>query len=250
MKKLRRRLHLWVLEKLGRETEVFAPHGIRVRVPANSDPMVRYNLARGRPYEAPEAEMVSTYLEPGTHVIELGGCMGILSALVRQKIGPEARHVIVEALPDLAAICEENASIGAAPGKTTVIRAAVDYSGAESVTFAVARDAHSGHIARSGENGVTVPAIRLSDLARQLPDGPFALLCDIEGAEIAMVDAEADILQRVGLFILETHPKLYPGKKAAQRDLMGKIEAAGFEKANEIADVVCYRRAKSGLPSI
>ena len=243
MKKLRRRLHLWVLEKLGRETEVFAPHGIPVRVPASSDPMVRYNLARGRPYEAPEAEMVKTYLEPGTNVIELGGCMGILSALVRQKIGPEAQHIIVEALPDLAEICETNANIGATPGKTSVIRAAIDYSGAANITFAVAANAHSGHIAKSGEKGVTVPAIRLSDLARQLPDGHFALLCDIEGAEIAMVDAEADTLQRVSLFILETHPKLYPGKKAAQAELMRAIETAGFEKTQQIADVICYRRA-------
>ena len=244
MKKLRRRLHLWVLERLGRETEIFTPHGIPVRVPASSGPMVRYNLARGRPYEAPEAEMVATYLEPGTPVIELGGCMGILSALVRRTIGPEARHIIVEALPDLAAICEENATIGAARGKTTVICAAVDYSGAESITFAVARDAHSGHIARSGEAGVTVPTTRLSDLARQLPEGPFALLCDIEGAETALVDTEKESLQRVSLFILETHPKLYPAGQIAQRDLMDKIEAAGFEQLKQIADVICYRRAK------
>jgi FkbM family methyltransferase len=243
MKKLRRRLHLWVLEKLGRETELFAPHGIQVRVPADADPMVRYNLARGRPYEAPEAEMVRAYLEPGTNVIELGGCFGILSAFVRQKIGPDAMHLIVEALPDLADICEVNARIGAGPDKTEIIRAAIDYSGAPCVTFAVARNAHSGHLARSGEGGITVPSITLAGLAKRMPEGSFALLCDIEGAETAMVAAEQETLQRVSLFILETHPKLYSGKKQTQADLMQAIEAAGFEKIQQIADVICYRRA-------
>ncbi|MCB2135639.1 MAG: FkbM family methyltransferase [Rhodobacteraceae bacterium] len=241
MKKLRRRLHLWALEKLGRETEVFAPHGIQVRVPAHSDPMVRYNLARGRPYEAPEAAMVSAHLAAGTNVIELGGCLGILSAFVRQKIGPDAHHIVVEALPDLADICEENASIGAAPGKTRVVRAAIDYSGAESVTFAVAPNAHSGHLAKSGERGVTVPAVTLSDLANQLPDGRFALLCDIEGAEIAMIENDKEALRRASLFIVETHPKLYPGKKDAQRQLLRAIAELGFEQLDHAADVFCFR---------
>ena len=74
--------------------EQFNPHGVLIKLPRSADISIRYLLARGRPYEGPEARMVQKYISHGFNVIELGGCYGIISALIRKQIGPHAKHII------------------------------------------------------------------------------------------------------------------------------------------------------------
>ena len=74
------------------DDEFFSPHGVPIRVPKDGDLAIRYLLARGRPYEAPEADMVRKYLSIVMTVIELGGCYGIVSALIRKQIYSSLRY--------------------------------------------------------------------------------------------------------------------------------------------------------------
>ena len=94
MKQLQRRFYLWMRSAFGRSGEFFSPHGIQVRVPQTSDLAIRYLLSKGRPYEEPEAKMVRRFLPEGTNVIELGGCFGIVSALIRDQIGLMVNDVL------------------------------------------------------------------------------------------------------------------------------------------------------------
>jgi FkbM family methyltransferase len=174
-------------------------------------------------------------------VIELGGCLGIISALIRQQVGPTPRHIVVEASDRLAHYCRANATLGAAEGATEIVVAAVDYSGAASVSFATGRMAHSGRVAASG--GMSVPTTTLSRLAATLPDGSFALVCDIEGAEVPMITHEMALLSRVAVMVLETHPKLYPGGKADMEALVAQIEKTGLRRVAQAANVFAFSRA-------
>ncbi|MCV2871928.1 FkbM family methyltransferase [Defluviimonas sp. WL0050] len=241
MKAFRRRAYLFFRKLLGRNTEVFAPHGVNVRIPDGIDPVFSYKLARGRPYEQSEADMVRRFLATDTNVIELGGCMGIVSALIRSVIGPKAVHIVVEADPKLRPICEANAKQGADAGKTCMVGAAIDYSGANTVMFAPGENAHNGRVGAAA-GGIEVPTARLSDLVKDLPEGPFALVCDIEGAELALIDSEHDLLSRMSLIILETHPHAYPnGDKDLDR-MFASIRSSGMEVVSKEQDVVCFRR--------
>lgn len=236
----RRKLHLAVLRLLGREKLSYSPHGIEVQVPREADVKLRYDLARGRPYEEAEAQMIRAHLGLGTPVIELGGCMGIISALIRSRIGPDASHIVVEANPRLAQLCTPNANIGAAAGATQIVVAAVDYSGAETVSFDTGHTAHGGHVAAGG--GLSVPTTTLAKLAEGLPDGPFALICDIEGAETGLIERDAAMLDRVSLFVLETHPKVYPGGMADTQRLLAAIEARGMRRVAQVKNVYAFVR--------
>jgi FkbM family methyltransferase len=236
----RRRAYLALRAATGSLPRSFAPHGVPVVIPRDADVEIRYLLARGRPYEQAEAELIRSHLAPGSNVIELGGCMGVVSALVRHRIGPDAHHIVVEASPALAAICGPNATRGVAEGATEMVVAAVDYSGAETVTFSQGHNAHVGHVAGPGEGGVTVPAVTLSALAERLPAGPFALICDIEGAELALFAAERPLLECISLIVLETHPGVYPRGEADLATLIAGIEAAGFTLQRQIGQVVCF----------
>ena len=241
MKKIKRRLYLSLRSILTKSKEIFYPYGIPIYIPASSDLAIRYHLARGRPYEEPEANMVKLYLGSDTNVIELGGCLGIISALIRNQIGPSAMHVIVEANPDLAAICAVNAKQDGELGTTEVVVAAIDYSGEASVTFAVGENAHVGHVSHQNEEGLTTPTITLSNLAGRMPKGPFALVCDIEGAEAQLFESEQDILSRLSLLVLETHLDVYLDGEVTKNKILKRIKEAGLEEIERSEGVICFR---------
>ena len=46
----------------------FNPHGVPIKLPHYADISIRYLLARGRPYEEPEARMVKKYISNGLEV--------------------------------------------------------------------------------------------------------------------------------------------------------------------------------------
>jgi FkbM family methyltransferase len=241
MKKLKRYLYLKVRSLLSKSNEHFAPHGIPIYIPTSSDLAIRYLLAKGRPYEEPEADMVKSYLAPNTNVIELGGCLGVISALIRKQIGPQAKHIIVEANPNLAAVCLLNAKQDSEVGATEVVVAAIDYSGADSVQFAVGNNAHVGHVSGLNEEGFTTPTVTLSKLAQRMPEGPFALICDIEGAEVQLFEKEQHIISRLSLLVLETHSDVYSDGKATQNEMLDQIKAAGLEEIVRSEAVICFQ---------
>ncbi len=242
MKRLRRKLYLWWRRLRGHDTEHFAPHGIRIHIPAHADTEIRYYLSKGGPYEEPEAQMVRQWVQHGQNVVELGGCFGVVSAIIRQAIGPGAMHIVVEADATLAAVCAQNAAIGAAPGRSVIVAAAVDYSGQPTVTFQGGHNAHVGKVSAGG-SGIAVPAITLRSLTDRLPPGPFALVCDIEGTETALFAAEGDLMPRISVLVLETHPHVYPAGMTDLATMVARITDSGLRKVAEVDQVMCFVRA-------
>ena len=106
--------------------------------------------------------MVRKYLSIVMTVIELGGCYGIVSALIRKQIGLDAKHIIVEADPPLAKICVLNANLENTKNIAEVVVATVDYSGAKSITFSPGQNVHGGHVANNEEAGFSVPTTTLA----------------------------------------------------------------------------------------
>ncbi|MCM2561785.1 FkbM family methyltransferase [Lutimaribacter sp. EGI FJ00015] len=242
LKTLRRALWLRLQEIRGRELAHFAPHGVPVSVPRGVDDALTYMLAKGRPYEDEEAGMVKAHLQPGTPVIELGGCLGVVSALVRSRIGAEAPHIVVEANARLIPTLTGNATQGAAEGRAQVINAAVDYSGAQTIAFETGENAHVGRIGGNGGTRVEVPTVTLADLAERLGSDRFALICDIEGAELALFEHErADVLARIELLVLETHPKFYDRGAQRKAELMARLAELGLHVVEEKNDVLCLK---------
>lgn len=87
-----------------------------------------------------------------------------------------------------------------------------------------------------------MPTIRLAELVRTLPDGPFALISDVEGAEVPMITAETKLLARVDLLIMETHPKVYPKGEADLAAMLALVTASGLVLVERADDVFCFRR--------
>jgi hypothetical protein len=118
--------------------------------------------------------------------------------------------------------------------------AAVDYSGAKSITFSPGQNVHGGHVANDKEAGFSVPTTTLAKQVLKLPKNQYILVCDIEGAELDLFHHEKKALSKAYLIILETHPKIYPRKNLDYQKIQTNIESAGLVEIERSGAVVCF----------
>lgn len=228
-----------VARHLRRHGPVFDYRGLAVHVPPGAGLSAMNALVRGK-YERAEASMIERHLPPGLPVIELGGSLGVVSRLVRARIGPDARHLVVEANADLIAICRRNATDGAGEGATEVLLAALHHGGPEA-RFRIGRDIHSNAL-DAGEGGGelrTVPAVTLSMLVERLGDpAAYSLVADVEGAEYVLFEREGEALSRAAVVIVEIHPRRFAAMGGSEAAFMALAARAGLALIDRQDDVL------------
>jgi len=219
-------------------------HGQSVRVPEGVDIALANALIKSK-YEREEAAFVKAYLPASAPVIELGGSLGVVSALIGSRLDQDVTHLILEANPDLIDICAENASQRGARSATQVVNAALSYEGPQ-VSFTMGENEHVSRLSSTpkpitGGRTITVETVTLAALHARIgmPEG-YSLVCDIEGAEIAMVDNDAETLSKAGLIILETHPAFYADGATEATALCARITSLGFTEAAREGAVVVF----------
>jgi FkbM family methyltransferase len=217
--------------------------GLVLSVPPGMKRDIKHQIIRGD-YEKDEIELARRWIDPNLPLIELGGCMGILSAHLRRLLAPTMQLVIVEANPGLAETCEANATRRSSNAHTHVICAAVAY-GVDHVDFHLNRNVHVSGIASADKKANhRSPAVTLGKLVReQLPvDTDYTLVCDIEGCEYDVLEKDADALGRCKLAIIEVHPQLFDDQLAAQQRFESLARAAGFIQVDGSGSVVVLKR--------
>jgi len=232
-----------VRKHFARHGDVFDYHGVEVRLPADVDIAAANALIRGK-YEREEAELVLKHLPRDLAVIELGGSLGVVSALVRSRLAPGVKHVVVEANPALIQTCRANAETGRGP--TEVVQAALFHDGPVA-RFSVGETVHSSALADAqATNAIEAPAVTLAELHRRVgsPDR-FSLVCDVEGAEFDMFARERTVLAYVDTAIVELHPQSYRSRGAKTEDLLANVRRSGLEIRRRINDVVLLTRNES-----
>jgi FkbM family methyltransferase len=120
-----------------------------------------------------------------------------------------------------------------------VVHGAVAY-GVEEVRFAVDENV-VGSAIRDGDEVVTARTVQLAEIVQTHGFETFSLICDIEGAELDLIEHEADLLrERVKTLIIEWHPHTVGAARttAAQN----AIAALGFNRLSSEGDVCVYRR--------
>jgi len=88
-----------------------------------------------------------------------------------------------------------------------------------------------------------VPTASLEGVAARAGLGRFNLICDIEGAEIALIEREGAFLRdRVGWIVMELHPAI-SGEREVERAITALVEH-GFRLVETMEDSRCFRRAR------
>ena len=181
--------------------------------------------------------LVKRHLPRGSRVLELGGCIGVLSCLMNRLLDNPASHVVVEANPALIPTLKRNA---AANGAAFAIENCV-VSRKPFERLLVHENMDSSYL---DGGGIPIKAQTLADLEAAHRIEFDAVVMDIEGAEAAFIEDHPDALRRMAFLMIEFHPESL-GESRVDR-LRALLRDAGLRKTDEMLTTEVYVRDRQG----
>jgi FkbM family methyltransferase len=202
--------------------------------PPEFTPVVKAQLAFGI-YEGAEIRFIRKYLRGCRKVLELGSSLGVTAAHILDVAGPGAEVICVEANPNLLATLRAATTAAAArtKSKARTIHGAVPTDptvGAQSAMLMLG----SSHLdsqacmIRNDDPGrhFIVPAVDLVEMIHDWTD--YALVCDIEGAEAALILSAQPVLTGASRIVIELHETLYGKTLVTVEHLKDALRNMGF----------------------
>src|SRR5208337_3449056 len=179
--------------------------GLHFEIPLGlTTPEFRARLLLHR-YEVHEQAMSRKYIAPDATVLELGGCLGVVSCAVNRRLADPRGHVVFEAHPLVIPYLEANR---ARNGCLFQVRQQI-VSNAPTATF-FCRDPFiaGSSTVRLGRHPIEVPTTTVERVERETGLKFDSLLIDIEGGEREFTAENSDLLARVRSVIIELHPHI------------------------------------------
>lgn len=203
-------------------------------------PKIKSALLTGN-YESEERDFFRKYVPYEDPLVELGGSIGVLSCITNKCLEPPNDHLVVEADPELAELLEQNRELNDC--NFGIVSSAIGY---DSETVSLHRKGEVILGSTTNKTGVTetisVPAVTLEGAIREKFDGPFNLICDIEGTEHDLVREETDLLQRrVKYLLIELHDS---PEANSPKHTIDRLLDADFELLEKTGAVYCLRNRK------
>lgn len=192
-------------------------------------------------YEGPERALLRTFIQPGMNVVELGGSIGILTAIIAESVGTTGFVISVEASEELSVIAEEWIS-----KEYSHVKHIHGYGfpslrlprNIEVYGFENRGNSLGGQVefSRGQDHGKSQPASKkqlVMDLETLINRFGIqrldVLVCDIEGCELIATEDSFAIPQSLGYILIELHPGLYPNKGEDQARIISAIQGQGFK---------------------
>lgn len=175
-------------------------------------------------YEKAELRLIESQLRPDLDVIELGASVGVVSVHVARKLQPGRQLVCVEAHSGLIGPLRRTLERNGVAAQ--VEHAALAY-GVPEVPFSIGSESFAGQLGTGAEPAVR--ATTLGYLRSQHGIDRFTLVCDIEGAEIQLLENDIDALAFCDQIIIELHATVSAaGEPVAVDQLKDWICGLGF----------------------
>lgn len=175
-------------------------------------------------YERKEISAIKKYLNKELDIIELGSSIGMVSMALGSLIAGRKNKIIsVEANPRLLHNLRNSANLNAY--KIEFVNAAICYTDDE-VKFDIDNKNLGSKITDAESNTtVVVESTTLGKLFHRYHIAPYALVCDIEGAESHIFSAEDDTeaIKNCRQVIIELHDTRFNGKQYTKKDLSEMI---------------------------
>jgi FkbM family methyltransferase len=189
-------------------------------------------------HELDERSLLRRHLPRNLPIVECGGGLGVISCLANRRIDRPDRHVVVEANPNLIPLIERNRTLNGC--QFMVVNKAIAYD-SPIIKFNVNSNFVGSSIGVVSDEMVSVLAASMKETADAAGFDHFSLICDIEGAEAALVDREIDVLrERVPFILLEVHPGVI-GSDAVD-EMIFKLESVGFVVLDRFGDNMILTR--------
>ncbi len=222
--------------------DVIPFHGIPVNVRgAGILPGNKVALLLGM-YESAEVRFITAYLRSDLPVVELGSSIGAVSSVIAGHLDNGQRLICVEPNPNLLSVLSDNLSRNASHLDVKTLNAAVAYDAATVSLHLTGDNLTSRRSSQASEQSVEVPAVTLKEVVAGLGGGPYQLVLDIEGGEVAMLLNDATALQACELLVAELHEVRHGGRTYTVADQVDLLQANGFEILSRYGAVVACRR--------
>jgi FkbM family methyltransferase len=191
-------------------------------------------------YETAECLLAREFIPPGSTVLELGACIGVVSCLLNKRLSHPRRHVAVEANPFIIPYLEENRHAN----RCEFLIENCIISDRSKVRFYVNQSmVLSGSQNPSGQM-IECVGTRIEELERKHDLRFDFLVMDIEGAEYEVITNNLRYLkERIRGIILEKHPDVVGQEKIQEYE--GLLRDNGFEKIKTLGHVDFFRQGQA-----
>ncbi|MCK6693210.1 MAG: FkbM family methyltransferase [Thermoanaerobaculia bacterium] len=213
----------WYFTLLGKKTKKL--DGVEVLVPYD---IVNIRL-RGQfqinSYEKRERIYLKKFLDPEASILELGGCIGIVSCVANRLLRHPERHVVVEANPKLIPYIEQNKAF---TGSSFSIENCMISSQPRN-DFYIGPGIGVSSARRKWSEKISVPGKTVTDIERAYGLKFDTLIIDIEGAELDFLRENREWLKQISTIFMEVHPhkENLTGEEVAEcRNI---LEEVGFQ---------------------
>ncbi|MGH7031677.1 MAG: FkbM family methyltransferase [Stellaceae bacterium] len=212
--------------------------GLRFEIPRElSTPEFRARFLLHR-YEVPERVLTRKYIPPDATVLELGGCLGVISCQVNRRLADPRRHIVLEAHPLIVPYLEANR---ARNGCAFQIRQQI-ISHAPTATFYRREPSIAGSsTVRIGRLKIEVPTTTVERVEHETGLAFDALVSDIEGGEHKFFAENLAFLARLRVIVVELHPQIVGN--AACAEIRERLAAAGLSLRDRRGHVEAWLRA-------
>lgn len=239
----------WLLKNL--VPEIFWPVQVRldgVSIPLRNTPYsfgTKWILKKGS-YEMEERKLLASLLRPGMQVLEMGSSIGIVTAIVADKIGASGKMVAVEASESL--VDYSTTWLSRYPQLTVLPGFGFPVAHAPGIRiegFNEARGNLGGVVSFGPDSGAAGYDSRVWDInriCREFNLEPELLVVDIEGSELVMASNPLDFPQSVKHLLIEFHPGLMPGGHKDVAVIKNALVSEGFSLAASNYHVCLFSR--------
>ena len=196
-------------------------------------------------YEDSERSLIREIIKKGDQVIEFGGSIGIMAAIMNEIVSREGIIISVEASK---ALTDYSRSWLGSKGNIQILtgigypvwEAPIKY---HNIQFIDDGNSLGGRVDFNVENDKLNEGFEIYDLKRitsTYPIRPDHLLIDIEGSEIIFLEEGIEIPDSVQNMVIEMHPNLYG--QETENEIIKKLAYLGFFVHKEIRHVFLLSR--------
>lgn len=211
--------------------------GLRFEIPRElSTPEFRARFLFHR-YEVHEQALAKRHIGSDATVLELGGCLGVVSCVVNRRLSDPRRHVVFEAHPLIVPFLEANR---ARNGCQFQVRQQIISHAPKARFYRRDPSIAGSSTVRIGRLAIDVPTATIEQIEQESGFRFDSLVIDIEGGEREFFAENMDFVARLRVVIVELHPHIIG--HAACDTIRDSFVAAGLVLAERRGHVEAWLR--------
>jgi len=185
---------------------VYRIHDLKITIPRSLTKRSFRSRFFWNLYESDERSLIDRFVREQDRVLELGGCLGVISCVTNGKLMDPRSHVVVEANGQLIPSLTENrkrnqCGFHIVHGMISRSSNGIFYVHDEILDGSAVKRTDAGAPVMS----VNVPVYTVDQIESQYGIRFSVLIMDIEGGELAFIEENAEFLRRIDLLIVELH---------------------------------------------